>query len=322
MKIVIVIVSIALFSSSAPHLEAQVVNGIAVIVNDAIITQDDALNYAAQAWPLLERQYGAQPEVLNQKKREALKEGIEKLVENKLILYEFKTAGYNLPESYIDQIITDRIQRQFGDRVRLTKSLQAQGITYETFRQEIRDQFIIEQMRRKNLVYDLIISPFKIEHYYETHQDEFKLDDQVKLRMIFLDKAKHGENTEKLAREIRGKLEAGVSFAEMASVYSDGSQSTQGGDWGWVERKVLNPELNTIAFSLKAGERSGAIEQPEGYYLMLVEEVRTAHLKPLSEVRDEIEKAALAQERARLNKKWIDRLRAKSFIRYFLPVSN
>ena len=322
MKIVIAIVSIALFSSSASRLQAQIVNGIAVIVNDAIITQDDALNYAAQAWPLLERQYAQQPEILTQKKRDALTEAIEKLVENKLILYEFKTAGYNLPESYIDQIITDRIQRQFGDRVRLTKSLQAQGVTYETFRQEIRDQFIIEQMRRKNLVYDLIISPFKIEHYYETHQEEFKLDDQVKLRMIFLDKSKHGENTEKLAREIRGKLEAGVSFAEMASVYSDGSQGTQGGDWGWVERKVLRPELASIAFSLKAGERSGAIEQPEGSYLMLVEEARTAHIKPLSEVRNEIEKAALAQERARLNKKWIDRLRAKSFIRYFLPVSN
>jgi peptidyl-prolyl cis-trans isomerase SurA len=320
MKIVILIVSIALFLSSVSPLQAQMVNGIAVIVNDAIITQDDALNYAAQAWPLLERQYGQQPEILNQKKRDALKEGIEKLVENKLILYEFKTAGYNLPESYIDQIITDRIQRQFGDRVRLTKSLQAQGITYETFRQEIRDQFIIEQMRRKNLVHDLIISPFKIEHYYETHQDEFRLEDQVMLRMIFLDKSKHGANAEKLAREIRGKLEAGVSFAEMATVYSDGSQSTQGGDWGWVERKVLRPELASVAFSLKPGERSGAIDQAEGCYIMLVEDVRTAHVKPLSEVHDEIEKALLAQERARLNKKWIDRLKAKSFIRYFSPM--
>lgn len=316
MKTLIAIVLTALLSSFGACVRAQVVNGIAVIVNDTIITQEDVLGYVAQAWELLDRQYGRQPELLNQKKLEAYREGIEKLVENKLILYEFKTAGYSFPESYIEQIINERIQRQFGDRVRLTKSLQAQGITYESFRQEIREQFIVEQMRRKNLVHDLIISPFKIENYYQTHQDDFKLEDQVKLRMIFVDKSKH-EGAEKLAREVLAKLESGVAFAEMAAVYSDGSQSSQGGDWGWVERKVLRPELADVAFSLKAGQRSGMIEQPEGYYLMLVEENRSTHVKPLTEVRDDIEKALLAQERTRLNKKWIERLKAKSFIRYF-----
>jgi hypothetical protein len=48
-----------------------------------------------------------------------------------------------------------------------------------------------------------------------------------------------------------------------------------------------------------------------------VEEVRSAHVRPLSEVRDTIEKNLLLQERARLHKKYIDRLKKKSFIRYF-----
>ena len=50
---------------------------------------------------------------------------------------------------------------------------------------------------------------------------------------------------------------------------------------------------------------------------MLVEQKRTAHAKPLDDVRDEIEKNLRAQEQARLEKQWIDRLKAKTFILYF-----
>jgi parvulin-like peptidyl-prolyl isomerase len=53
---------------------------------------------------------------------------------------------------------------------------------------------------------------------------------------------------------------------------------------------------------------------------MLVEETRAAHVRPLTEARDEIEKALRAQEEQRLRKEWLDRLKAKSFIKY-LPLN-
>jgi hypothetical protein len=48
-----------------------------------------------------------------------------------------------------------------------------------------------------------------------------------------------------------------------------------------------------------------------------VEEKKIAHTKPLSELREEIEKDLLVQERARLRGKWIERLKTKSFVRKF-----
>jgi hypothetical protein len=50
---------------------------------------------------------------------------------------------------------------------------------------------------------------------------------------------------------------------------------------------------------------------------MMVEERRPEHVKPLSDVRDEIEKTLLAQESERLQKQWIERLKKKTFVRYF-----
>jgi hypothetical protein len=62
---------------------------------------------------------------------------------------------------------------------------------------------------------------------------------------------------------------------------------------------------------------SDAIETPDACYLMLVEQTRPSHVKQLNDVRDDIEKNLRAQEQARLEKQWIARLKAKTFILYF-----
>jgi peptidyl-prolyl cis-trans isomerase SurA len=299
-----------------PQTQSRLVNGIVAIVNDAIITRQDMEDLLVPVMDLLIRQYGRQPEVLNQKVAEAERDALDQLIERKLILHDFKSAGYNLPESVIEDSIQDRIRERFGDRVRLTKTLQAQDTTYESFRQQIREQIIVDALRARHISAALIISPFKIETYYNDHKDEFKQEESAKLRMIVLNQppgAPEG-TAQKLAKEILLKLEEGVSFDEMATVYSEGSQP---GESTWWERRALRKELADVAFGLKPGERSGAIVTPDACYLVQVEEVKPAGAKPLAEVRDAIEKILLAEERARLQKKYVDRLKGKSFLRYF-----
>ncbi|MBI3417307.1 MAG: peptidyl-prolyl cis-trans isomerase [Verrucomicrobia bacterium] len=319
MKALIVFFTAAFLFTGSARVGAQFYNGIVALVDGEIITRDDVIRNAESALELLQRQYPreSQTDLLEQKRRETFKASLQELVERKLIIREFKTAGYNLPEAIIDRIIEDRIHRDYGDRVKLTKSLQKDGITLETYRQQIREQIIVREMRRQKISSTIIISPQKILNYYQTNQAQFQLKDRVKLRMIFIDRNKHDGAAEKLAKEIETKLAGGVAFTEMASLYSDGAQGAQGGDRGWVERDYLRAELDKVAFSLKAGERSGVFEQPEGYYLLLAEERSDAHVKPLEEVRAGIEETLLNQEHARLNQKWIKRLEAKAFVRYF-----
>jgi hypothetical protein len=50
---------------------------------------------------------------------------------------------------------------------------------------------------------------------------------------------------------------------------------------------------------------------------MLVEQKRSTHVRPLSEVRDDIEATLRTQEQSRLEKQWIGGLKKKTFIRYF-----
>jgi peptidyl-prolyl cis-trans isomerase SurA len=299
--------------------EPRLLNGVIARVNDVIITLKDVQNRMAADLQFLERQYGAQPSVFEEKLSKLRADTVRDLVEEQLILNEFKTAGYKLPESFLEDRVNKDIERMFGDRVTLTKTLQAQGMTFETYRKRVHERTIIGMMERQNVPQDPVISPTKIETYFVQNRDKFKVGDQVKLRMIVVTNQPSGSfySPEKLAAEIVSKLNEGASFAEMARIYSQGSQSSEGGDWGWLERSVLRADLAEKAFALKRGERTGVITAADGYYIMLAEDTRPAHVKLLSEVRDEIESTLKSEEKERLRKKWIERMKNKSFVSYF-----
>jgi parvulin-like peptidyl-prolyl isomerase len=299
-------------------LRAELADGVKAIVNNTVITYEQVEEFTAPALEALRRQYAEQPEAFQQKLAEALDNSLEILIERQLILREFETKYNKLPDSVVDELVQDRIREQFGDRVTAVKSLQAQGMTYEQFRQDVRDQYIESALRNQNVSREIVISPYKVETYYLAHQDDFKVEDEIKLRMIVLNRTSDDDtNTPALAREILSQIKGGASFQQMASVYSQGSQQKQGGDWGWIERSVLRKELAEVAFALKPGEVSGVVETPEACYLMLVEQTRPAHVKPLNEVRSDIDKTLRTQEQARVQKQWIDSLKKKTFIRYF-----
>ena len=299
-------------------LRAELADGIQAIVNNQPITYGEVEQYTAPAAQVLRSEYGDQPEVYQQKLDAALKDSLEQLVERQLILHDFDAEGYHLPENYVDELVQERIRDRFGNRITLMKTLQAQGQTYEQFRKDIRDQYIISALRAKNVSQEVIISPYKVEQYYLAHQDDYKLGNQVKLRMIVLNKSSNDDtNAMELAREILSQIKGGATFRQMASVYSQGSQQHQGGDWGWVDRSVLRKDLADVAFTLKAGQMSNPIETPDAVYLLKVEETRPAHVRPLNQVRNDIEQTLRTQEQARLEKQWIGELKRKTFIRYF-----
>jgi parvulin-like peptidyl-prolyl isomerase len=297
--------------------QAELANAIQAIVNDAVITYQevDALNGPSE--DLLIRQYRDQPSTLEKKISEARSQNLDTLVERQLILHEFKTAGYSLPNSVLDELVEETIKAEFGDRATCTKTLEARGMNIEKFRQQIRERFIVAQLRLKNVSSEIIISPHKVESYYLAHREDFKEEDRVKLRRITLNKSSNsnGPDAKKLAQEIEDRLKDGASFAEMAAIYSQGSQESR--DGMWYDRSALRRELAEAAFALKPGQWSGVIETPGECYILLVDEVSTAHYKTLGEVRDTIEKNLLSEERQRLTKQWIDRLKKKTFIQYF-----
>ncbi len=344
-------------------------NSLAAVVNDTVITWQQVFLQTIKAEQELQRRYRNQPEKYAEELNKVMQDGLEALIDDQLILQDAKTTGINIPEAFIEDQIKDRIREEYGDRVSLIKDLRAKGMTYEMYRQRVRDNIIRYIMVKRNVSSAILISPSKIERYYTANVTNYHVGDQVKLRVIVLNAptADSSGPVRKLAREIFNKIQAGTPFGEMASVYSEGSAAQMGGDWGWNGHSTLWKGLSEVAFALSPRQHSGIVglgrdsdgsswvyqydgadklitarkyssdgtfvleKRPNGppeaakdlpasqeYYLMLVEDKRPAHVKPLPDVEDEIDKELASKERNRLEEKWIKRLRAKAYVGYII----
>jgi peptidyl-prolyl cis-trans isomerase SurA len=323
MKPILALLVILQISSVRLHSQTttNVANGVMAMVNESVITYQQIQDFMREFMPSVLSRFRNQPEELQKQVLKLRTEGLESMIDRRLVIDEFKTSGGLVPDRYLEDEIRSRIRSRFGDRVSLTRELQAKGWTYEDYRERVREETVYDYMRRTKLSNEkILISPKKIEDYYQTNQTEFGVGEAVRLRILTLGKLPGDDNAAKkaLAEEIYGKIKAGASFAELAASYSEDSYAKDGGDRKeMLESKTLRDEFREVAMRLPLKQSSGVIETPDGFYLLMVEQRQIAHMRPMAEVRDEIEKTLTLQERNRLERRWIERLRKKAFITYF-----
>lgn len=146
------------------------------------------------------------------------------------------------------------------------------------------------------------VTDAEMEAYYNQHKDQYTVKDQVKVRHILIQvpagaspaiDAAAKAKAEGILKQIRG----GADFAELAKKYSDDPGSKdQGGELGYLQHGATVPEFDKAAFSLQPGQVSDVIKTQFGYHILKVEDKQTAHVKPFTEVKAEIEPLLVQQK--------------------------
>ena len=305
---------VAAFVAGSAFAAEEVLDGIAAIVNNDVITFTQVRELVAvREQTLRETLHGKE---LEDKVRDLRLAAINDLIDRQLVLQEFEKNKFTIPEFVIDDHIATIIREQFnGDRQAFIRTLQAQNYTMQRFRKLETEKMIVQAMRQKAVKANPILSPGKVEDYYHAHLADFSTPDQIKRRMIIL--RKDNPNAESTATEVRGKIKNGEDFARMAQMYSEDSSKDSGGDWGWIDRKTLDKSLSDPAFALKTGEISKVIAVNGNFYILYVEARKNGVTKPLSAVRDEVVNKLLQSERQAAQEKWIQGLRAKAYVKIF-----
>src|SRR4051794_11476879 len=313
------LLSRATAAGAATSGDAEVIDGIAAVVNGEVITMSQVRQVTGPRERLLHSQYTG--EELQKQLKEVRTAALNDLIDRQLIVQAFREEKFSLPDYFLEQRVNDIIRENFGgDRSTFLKTLQAQNYTLSQFRKDEYEKIVVQAMRGKNVKPNTIPSPNKVQEYYNQHRDLFTSKEEVKLRMIMIpSKASEGNSASQkaMAEEILGKLAAGADFARMAQMYSEDSTRDLGGDWGWVERKTLAPELEKVAFGVPVKKVSRIIELGGNYYILRVDERRGGVTKSLAEVRTDVEKRISQDESQRLQENWLAGLRQKAAIRTF-----
>lgn len=312
--ITLALVSIPL--SRALAADAQVLDGVAAVVNNDVITFSQvrelttAIENAAKA-----NFTGAS---LAEKIKEVRTRAVNDLIDRQLIIQEFRTMKASIPAHVVNDRINTIVREEFGgDRRAFLRTIVAQGYTLERLHKMEEEKIIVQAMRSREVKSDPIIPAGSVESYYREHRQEWTTNDEVKLRMIKISGGGEPEKKLKMMKEIRGKVVGGADFGDLARIYSDDSTQDKNGDWGWVKRGDLAPDMERIAFAQSVGKPSEIVTLNGNFYLLLVEEKKAGVSKPLKELRDEIERRLLQQERQKMQQGWIERLRKKAFIKIY-----
>lgn len=318
-----VVFSVALsIAGLALAQKAEVIDGIAALVNNDVVTISQVRELVGARERSLRQIYSGNE--LRSKLEEVRLAAIKDLIDRQLILQEFKKLqekGASIPDYVIDDRVQTIIREEFGgDRSAFIRTLQAQGYTLTRFKEIEREKIVVQAMRQSKVNNDFVISPTQIQAYYNKNKMSYATPEQVKLRMIVIREENSSDvaSTDKqgIAKEIRDKIAGGAEFDRMAQMYSEDPNTQEvGGDWGWIERGTLNDQLTSVAFSLRPGEVSPVVQISGTYYILMIEAKKNATVKPISDVRDEIERNLIQQERMKAQERWLDTLRQKAYIK-------
>ncbi len=306
-------------TGSAP-IGARFANGIVAIVEERVITVGDVQREIQPLLPQIRSESRSEAE-FRQKLEEVEDNLIQSLADEILIIKDFYSEdNRRIPPYFVDNAINERLITEFdNDRGRFHAYLRAIGKNAREYRSIVEEEMIVGWMRAQMRKSESIVSPVKIEAFYNENKDRFYLGDGVHLRLIQL--AKLADESDSVlmqtANNIVKQLEEGADFAKLAEQHSQNSTRKKGGDMGWVNRADLQEQLAESAFSLEAGEFSQPIKVGEDIFILLVEEKRSAGIRPIAEVRPQIERYLLSQMANKAEENWLQRLRRNAYIRYF-----
>ena len=148
---------------------------------------------------------------------------------------------------------------------------------------------ILSQAKLAEAANSTTVEPAEIVKFYDTDKERFK---EVRVKAIYVSFGKGGkapteDEAQAKATKLLADIRGGADFVKLVKENSDDETSkAKDGDFATLRRSDNIPDaIRTAVFSLKQGEVSDPVRQPNGFYLLRAEEV---HYRPLSQVRDEI----------------------------------
>jgi len=307
-------------SDVAENLNLRFANGIVAVAEDKIITVADVMQYIGPLLPQLRQEARTEKEF--QERLEQLQDSaIQDLVDRVLIVKEFrKDEKRQIPYHYIDNAIADEIAERFeGDRSKFLAYLKAKGQTQRDYRREVEENIIFQYMQGQQKKSQSVVSPVRIETFYNENKDRFYQEDAVHLRLIQLTRTESDTDATLMekANQILSRFKAGEKFEDLAKEYSTDMKRSKGGDWGWMKRSDFKKEFSDPAFELKKGEASNVILLPEGAFILYAEDRKIAGIQPIDEVRDQIERMLVQQMGRSSQERWLERLRRNGYVKHY-----
>ncbi len=299
-----------------------VVEEIIARVNNQIVTRTEYLRSKDQLKQEAQQQDPANADkIVADRDKDVLRD----LIDQQLLLEKGKDLGITAETEVIKRLDEMRKEMKLESMEDLEKAAAGQGISFEDFKQNMKNQIITQQVISKEVGSRMSISKEELQQFYDDHKSQMEQPEQIRLSELLVSTEKKDKDAstdeaaqlaaaQAKAEELLAQIRKGASFEEIAKKNSDGPTAAQGGDLGYFKRGTLARELEDKTFAMKPGAVSDVIRTKQGFVILQVAEHQMAGVPPLSQIEPKVQDAIYMQKLQPALRAYLQKLREDAFI--------
>jgi peptidyl-prolyl cis-trans isomerase SurA len=294
-------------------VNGTVVENAVARINDQIITSTE---YAAAEQQLL--QEGRQDNITQAELDDRQHNLLRDMIDEQLLLSKGKELNINGDAETMHELDDLRKKNNLASMEELEKAAAQQGVSFEDFKQHIRDGIIRQQVVRDQVGSHINMTHANEDAYYNAHQQDFMVPEQVHISEILIPTPENAtqaqiDAAQAKADSVAAKLKDGGNFAAVARTDSGGPTASAGGDLGDFKRGALGDVLENATFPLPVGGNTAPIRTRQGYVILHVDAHQKAGVPPLAAVEEKVQEAVYFQQLQPALRAYLTKARADAY---------
>jgi len=330
-RFVVLLFLILLAAAWLPGQDDTVVEEIIARINNSIITRADLKKAREQ---LLAEMHQQDPNATAAEQKDREKDLLRDLIDQQLLLQKGEELGISADTEVVKRLDELRKQMHAESMEDLEKAAQAQGVSFEEYKQNMKNGIITQRVIGQEVGGHISVTQQEIQQAYDQHKAEMERPEQVRLSEILIStqtappvKTEKGKevlpaapspetvaNAQAKAEQVYELLQKGGKFEDLAKKYSDGPTSAAGGDLEYFKRGTLSKELEQQVFALKPGEYTKPIRTNQGFVILEVTEHQEAGIPPLKDVEARIQENVYMTKMQPALREYLTKLRENAYI--------
>ena len=294
------------FTFGCFSLSLAVEDAIIAVVNDELITLKDLRDYAQSTYAGLVAE-GISESQIQSIMSDLEENGINKLIEDKLILSNANKISLEVHEELVDERIAE-LKERYGSEQNLVTALVKTGATLTDLRNKLRNEMKITFIIDHEVKSKIYINPQEVTDYYEKNKDAFSRKAQVNLESIFIAYTDDKSAASAKANDALTQIQEGVDFKKVSEAFSEAPSV------GVVERGQLLPLIEETVFNLEIDEVSSLVETESAIYIFKLIEKIPAEIPSLEDIKETINSILYREKFKNHFISWIAKLKREAYI--------
>ena len=316
--------------AQATSSEETVVEEIVARINNNIVTRADLRKAHEQLRSDVSQDPNATQEQIKEHENDLLRD----LIDQQLLLQKGEAMNISADTDVVKRLDEIRKQMHAESMEDVEKAAQAQGVSFEEFKQNLKNSIITQRVIGEEVGGKITVTQQDIQQFYDEHRTQMERPEQVRLSEILIStqvappvKTSKGENAlpdppspevvakaQAKADAIYQKLQNGGNFGDLAKQNSDGPTASNGGDLEYFKRGTLSKDLEDKAFALQAGQYTEPVRTNQGFIILEVTEHQSAGIPPLKDVQEQIHQQIYMQKMQPALRDYLTKLREDAYI--------